>query len=150
MQFWQVFKYIHILAVITAVGANATYQFWYRQAGRDKERLVWVIENVRRLDRQVANPAYLVLLVAGIGIVLTGPFTFSAFWVAASIVLYIVVAALGGALYAPAIRRQLAAAEADPTSAEYESATRQSRLIGVIVLLIVLVIVALMVFKPTP
>jgi uncharacterized membrane protein len=150
MQLWQVFKYIHILAVITAVGANATYQFWYSRAGRDKERLVWVIESVRQLDRRVANPAYLVLLVAGIGIVLTGPFTFQAFWVSSAIVLYIVVAALGGALYAPAIRRQLAAAEADPTSPEYDRATRQSRLLGGLVLLIVLLIVALMVFKPTP
>jgi uncharacterized membrane protein len=150
MQLWQVFKYIHILAVITAVGANATYQFWYSRAGRDKDRLVWVIDNVRQLDRRVANPAYLVLLVAGIGIVLTGPFTFSAFWVASAIVLYIVVAAIGGALYAPAMRRQRALAEADPTSAEYDAATRRTRLLGGLALLIVIVIVGLMVFKPTP
>ncbi len=149
MQIYLVFLVIHVLAVISAVGANATYQFWYSRAGRDRDKLVWVIESVRLLDRRIANPSYIVVLVAGVAMVLTGPFSFEATWIAASIVLYIVVAAIGALLYAPAMRRMQALAEADPTSAEYDAAARRSRMLGGLAMLLVLVIVVLMVVKPT-
>ncbi|HEY5629735.1 MAG TPA: DUF2269 family protein [Candidatus Limnocylindrales bacterium] len=149
MQIWLVFKLIHILAVISAVGANATYQFWYSRAGRDPSRLVWVIENIRILDRRIANPSYIVALLAGIATVITGSFSFQSLWIAASIGLYVLVAIVGIAFYAPVMRRQQALAAADPTSAEYDAAARRSRMLGGLATGLVLVIVVLMVFKPT-
>jgi uncharacterized membrane protein len=149
MQISVLFRLVHILAVISAVGANATYQFWYSRAGRDKDRLVWVIENVRLLDRRIANPSYIVVLIAGVGLVLTGGFSFESLWVAASIALYIAVAVIGAVLYAPAMRRQQALAEADPSTPEYEAAARRSRMLGGLATGLVLVIVVLMVVKPT-
>jgi uncharacterized membrane protein len=149
MQISVLFRLVHILAVISAVGANATYQFWYSRAGRDKDRLVWVIENVRLLDRRIANPSYIVVLIAGVGLVLTGGFSFESLWVAASIALYIAVAVIGAVLYAPAVRRQQALAEADPSTPEYEAAARRSRMLGGLATGLVLVIVVLMVVKPT-
>jgi uncharacterized membrane protein len=148
MQISVLFKLIHILAVISAVGANATYQFWYSRAGRDKDKLVWTIENVRLLDRRIANPSYIIALVAGILTVITGSFSFESLWISLSIVLY-VVAVIGMALYAPAMRRQQALAEADPTTAEYAAAANRSRILGGVATLLVLVIVVLMVVKPT-
>ena len=150
MQIWIVFKFIHILSVITAVGANLTYQFWYARAGKSPEQLVWVIANVRALDRRVANPAYIIAAIAGAGIILTGsPYTFTMLWVALSIVIYIVIAALGGAVYAPAMRRQAALAERAPASPEYAAAARRSRMLGMIASGLVLLIICLMVFQPT-
>jgi uncharacterized membrane protein len=143
------FRLVHILAVISAVGANATYQFWYSRAGRDKDKLVWVIENIRLLDRRIANPSYIVVLVAGVGLVLTGGFSFESLWVAASIALYVVVAVIGATLYAPAMRRQQALAAIDPTTPEYDAAARRSRMLGGLATGLVLVIVVLMVVKPT-
>ena len=149
MQISVLFKLVHILAVITAVGANATYQFWYARAGRDKDRLVWVIENVRLLDRRIANPSYGIAFVAGAATVVTGGFSFESLWVAASIVIFIIVAIIGSVLYAPAIRRQQALAQVDPTTPEYGAAARRSRMLGGIATGLVLVIVVLMVVKPT-
>jgi uncharacterized membrane protein len=149
MQIWLVFKLVHILAVISAVGANATYQFWYSRAGRDSARLVWVIESIRILDRRVANPSYIVALLAGIATVITGSFSFQSLWIGASIGLYVLVAVLGIALYAPAMRRQQALAAADPTSSDYEAAAKRSRMLGGLATGLVFVIVMLMVFKPT-
>lgn len=149
MQVWLVFKFVHILAVISAVGANATYQFWYSRAGRDPARLVWVIESIRVLDRRIANPSYIVAFLAGIATVVTGGFSFQSLWIAASIGLYVLVAVIGIALYAPTMRRQLALAAADPTSADYEAVARRSRMLGGLAIGLVLVIVVLMVFKPT-
>ena len=146
---WEVLKLVHILAVVVALGSNFTYLFWQRRAGGDRDRLVFVLENIGRLDRRVANPAYIVALLAGIGIVLTGPFSFESLWISASIVLYVVVAVLGIAVYAPLARRQLAAASADPTSTEYADLARRSMLLGSLTIGLVVVIVALMVLKPT-
>lgn len=141
-------KLVHVLAAITAVGSNLTYAFWLRQAGRDRTRLVWTIETIHRLEMRVANPAYAVLFVTGVLMVAGGLYSFETGWIATAIVLYVAVAILGITLYAPAIRRQLAAAEADPTSAAYEAAERRSTLLGVVTVAIVLVIVFLMVVKP--
>jgi uncharacterized membrane protein len=92
------------------------------------DRLVFML-GVSVVGRRVANPAYIVALLAGIGIVLTGPFSFESLWISASIVLYVVVAVLGIAVYAPLARRQLAAASADPTSTEYADLARRSMLL---------------------
>lgn len=149
MQPWQILKLVHILSVIVALGANLTYACWLARAGRDPDRLVFVIESIGRLDRRIANPAYIVAFLAGAGIVLTGPFSFGTLWVGAAIVLYVLVALLGITVYAPAVRLQLALARTDPASPEYGTAARRSRLIGLGVTGLVVVIVALMVLKPT-
>jgi uncharacterized membrane protein len=141
-------KFIHVLAAIIAVGSNLTYAFWLRGAGRDRDRLVWAIQTIHRLDTRVANPAYGVLLVTGILMVLGGLFSFQTGWLATAIVLYVLVAIVGIALYAPAIRRQLAEAERDPTSSAYGVAERRSNALGLVTTAIVLVIVFLMVVKP--
>ena len=148
MEPWQVFKVVHILAVIVALGANFTYAFWLAQAGRDADRLVFVIESVRRLDRRVANPAYIVAAIAGLAIVATGPYRISAPWIVAAIVLYLLVAILGISVYGPAVRAQLSLARTDPASDAYGQAARRSQLLGLVVTAIVLVIVALMILKP--
>lgn len=142
-------KVVHILSVIAALGANATYLFWYSRAGRDPERLVWVIDSVRALDRRVANPAYLLALLSGAAMVLTGGFSFESLWIALSIALYILVALIAIALYAPAMRRQRVLALADPASPEYDAVARRARGLWALALVLVIAIVVLMVTKPT-
>lgn len=143
-----ILKLIHILAALTAVGANLTYTFWIRRAGTDRDRLVWTIEGVRRLDNTIATPAYVVVLITGILMVLGGLFSFETGWIMAAIGLYVAVVIVAIALYAPALRRQLAEAEADPTSGAYRAAASRSNLYGLATLLAVLAIIFLMVAKP--
>ncbi len=143
-----ILKLIHVLSAIVAVGANVTYAIWLRAAGRDQARLVYTIETVRYLDIRVANPAYGVLLVTGVLMVLAGQYSFETGWIAAAIALYVLVALLGLFAFAPTIRRQLAEAEQDPTSEAYEMAARRSNRLGLLTIGIVLVIVVLMVTKP--
>ena len=114
-------KLLHILSVIVAVGANVTYQAWLSYAGRDSTRLVFAIEGVRQLDRRIANPAYILVLLSGILMLLTGQYSVDAGWVRLGFVLYVLVAIIGIAVFAPAIRRQLSLAASAPTSPEYEA-----------------------------
>lgn len=143
-----ILKLVHVLAAIVAVGANVTYAFWLRAAGREQARLVFVIETVRTLDNRIANPAYGVLLITGVLMVMAGQYSFETGWLALAIALYVIVALLGIFAFAPAIRRQLAEAERDPDSAAYQAAARRSSRLGWLTTATVLVIVALMVLKP--
>jgi uncharacterized membrane protein len=139
---------IHVLAAITAVGANLTYAIWFRAAGTDQDRLVFVIRTVRAIDSRLANPAYIVLLITGVLMVLSGAYSFTTGWILAAIGLYIAVAVIGIAAFGPAIRRQLVEAERDVTSPAYQAAARLSTTLGLITTVLVLLIVVLMVTKP--
>ena len=142
-------KVIHVIAAITAVGANLTYAFWLRRAGTDdRARRVFAIDSIRRLDNRIATPAYIVLLITGVGMVLSGAFSFSTGWIQVAIALYVVAVLIGVFLYAPVIKRQLAEAEKDPASAEYRALASRSALYGVVEVVITLTIVFLMVAKP--
>ena len=143
-----VLKLVHVLAAIVAVGANVSYGFWLRLAGRDRDRLRFAIEGIRWLDRRIANPMYVVVLVTGVVMVLAGAYSFETGWIAASIALYVLVAIVGIVLFAPAIRRQLAEAERDPTSPAYAAAAARTTQLGLATTAAVFVIVALMVTKP--
>jgi uncharacterized membrane protein len=148
MEAWVLFKYLHILAVVTALGANLTYQFWLARAKASPGELVFVLESISRLDRRVANPAYITAAVAGVAVVLTGPYGFEAPWILSAIALYVLVAVLGITVYAPAARAQLDLARREPDSPAYAAAARRTVALGVAVTAIVLVIVWLMVAKP--
>jgi len=141
-------KIIHVFAAITAVGANLTYTYWLRYAGQDRDRLAWTLKGISRLDNFIATPAYIVLFITGFLMVIAGAFSFQTGWIVAAIALYVVVVVVGVAFYAPTLRRQIAEAEADPTSPAYASVARRTNMFGVITTVVVLVIVVLMVAKP--
>jgi hypothetical protein len=81
--------------------------------------------------------------------VLVGDLGFSTLWIATSITLFIVVGAYAGIFFAPAVRRQLAAATGDAPAAEYTAAARRTTLTGTITMVLVGAIVFMMVMKPT-
>jgi uncharacterized membrane protein len=141
-------KFVHVVSAIVAVGANVTYAFWLRRAGRDPDKLPWTIRGIQTLDNRIANPAYILLLITGVLMVVGGAFSFQTGWIAAALVLYVALVLVGIFVYSPTVRRQLAEAERDPSSPEYAAIERRSTLLGVVTLVIVLVIVALMVTKP--
>ena len=145
----ELFKFLHILAVVTALGANLTYAYWLGRAGRDRQQLVFVIESVRRLDRRIANPAYIVAAIAGVGLVVTGGYSFSSSWLVTAIGIYALIAIAGITIYRPAMRTQLALARSAPESDAYGVAARRSRVVGIVVTVGVLAIMGLMVVKPT-
>ena len=141
-------KVVHILAAIVAVGSNVTYAYWLRRAGMDRDRLIYTIEGIQRLDNRIANPAYILVLLTGLGMVFAGAFSFTTGWIVAAIALYVALVIVGIAFFSPAIKRQLGEAQRDPTSSAYAAAAARSNLFGVATLVVVLVIVFLMVTKP--
>ena len=141
-------KLLHILSAVVAVGANLTYAFWIRRAERDPQHLAWVIGTIRRLDNRIATPSYVVVLITGLLMVFGGYFSFGMSWIQLAIALYVLVVIVAITAFAPAFRRQLAAAERDPAAPEYRELARRSMLLTWLTIGIVVVIVYLMVFKP--
>lgn len=141
-------KLVHIVAAMLAVGTNATAVFWLRAGGRDPERLRFAISGIRRLDRKVAIPAFGVLFLTGITMVLLGLYDFTQGWILLAIVLYLGLAVAGMTIMGPALKRVIAEAERDPDSEAFERAKRTSTRYTLGSLGVLLVIVSLMVIKP--
>jgi uncharacterized membrane protein len=112
--------------------------------------MAFALKGVKFLDDRIANPAYGVLLVTGLLMVFLGPYKITALWIIIALVLYAALVVLAIFFYTPALREQVKLAEAgDTTSAEFSRLAARSQLLGQVLGVTVLVILAMMVFKPT-
>jgi uncharacterized membrane protein len=145
-----ILKFIHIFMAIVAVGFNISYSIWIPRAARDPEHLKFALQGVRFLDRRFANPGYALLLLTGLGMLYFGNIPLTTFWIAAALVLYVAAIVVGIVFFAPVFRRQVAALDAGgPTSPEFMRLSRQSTMLGIVTGIIVILILVMMVFKPT-
>ena len=141
-------KLIHVLLATIAVGFNASYGIWLSRAAREPEHELHVLRGIRTLDR-FANPAYALLLVTGLWMVIISPITLTTFWIAAALVLYALVLILGLGVYTPTLRRQIRVLETEGAqSDQYQWLSRRGTIVGIVLAVLVIVIVGLMVLKP--
>jgi uncharacterized membrane protein len=142
-------RFLHVLSAVVAVGTNLTYRVLLARAHREPAHLGHVLETIRVLDRRVAMPGYAVVLVTGLLLVWMGPATITTSWVLASLVVFVVVAVIGAAALAPAMRamRQHVAAGGHETPEYRRAQVRAYRLIAVATALVV-IILYFMVAKP--
>jgi hypothetical protein len=144
-------KFLHVLLAIIAVGFNATYGVWLARVAREPvPTQSFVLRGIKRLDDWFANPAYVLLAVTGVTMVLLGELRFTTFWIAGGIVLWAIAVALGFFVYTPTLRNQIHALEtAGPESDDYKGYAANARFVGILLAVIVVVIVLFMVTKPT-
>jgi uncharacterized membrane protein len=144
------FKFLHVLLAIVAVGFNASYGILLSRATKEPEHEGHVLATVKVLDDRFANPAYALLLVTGLTMVWVGDVDLTQFWLAAALVLYALLVVLGLAVYSPTLRAQIRAYEASgAASDEFRRLSTRGTVVGAILALVVIVIVFLMVTKPT-
>jgi uncharacterized membrane protein len=144
-------KYVHVLMAIVAVGFNASYAIWLRRVARAPEHQSYVLRGVKILDDRFANPAYGVLLLTGLLMVFTTPgLRLTTFWILLALILFAVTVVLAAAVYTPTLRKQIEALESEgPQSPRYQALARRQAVSGIVLGVIVVVIVFLMVTKPT-
>jgi uncharacterized membrane protein len=146
---YNIVKFFHILLVITAVGSNITYGIWQGRTGNDPEHESYVLRGIKFLDDRVANPAYLLVLVTGLTMA-WWHWSYTVHWIAAAIVLYVIMFLFGLAVYSPALTRQIETLERDGSqSAAYRSAALRATTFGIAVMVPILAILFLMVVKPS-
>jgi uncharacterized membrane protein len=142
-------KYIHILSAIVAVGFNISYAVWIVRARSNPANMTFALKGIKFLDDRIANPAYGVLLLTGILMVILLPYPITTFWIDVALVLYAVLIVLAIGFYTPSLRDQIKLAESgDTTSAEFMRLAQRGQIVGQALAVIVLVILAMMVFKP--
>jgi uncharacterized membrane protein len=144
-------KLVHVLSAILAVGTNVTYFVWLAvMKGRSQPEQSFALQTIKRLDRLLANPAYILLPITGVAMVLVGDLGFTTFWIAVAIGLYVLVGVFAGALFVPALRILTGIVDGEgPASAAYPAAARRTATRGMLTMLPVAGILYLMVLKPT-
>lgn len=142
-------KLAHVFLAILTFGSNLSYPLWRAMGERDPQHLAFVIRGIKWIDRHVTNPAYLLLFVTGGALALLLELPLTRAWLWLGVGLYVVALGLGYFVYAPVVRRELAALERggvrDP---DYRRWRARSNALGVVTSMIVLTILVLMVMKP--
>jgi uncharacterized membrane protein len=142
-------KWLHVLSAIVAVGANATYGIWLSRASRETENLPFTLKSIKLLDDRVANPAYGLLLITGLGMAFNAPLSLTTPWLLTSLVLYGVLVLVGLLGYTPVLRRQIRLLESEGfQSPAYQAQSRRGTIIGILLAVLAIGIVFLMVVKP--
>jgi uncharacterized membrane protein len=148
-----VLKFVHVLCAILAVGFNATYGLILgraRRGGLDGREMAFALKTVKIMDDRVANPCYFLLGITGVTMVLRQGYPWSYMWIHGSLALLVVVAVVGLAFYTPTLRRQIEVLETRGASdPEFASLSTRGAILGGILGVLVLVIVGLMVYKPS-
>jgi uncharacterized membrane protein len=143
-----VLNFVHVVLAIVAVGFNASYGVWLARARHDPEHLGHTLRGVKFLDDWFANPSYVLLLLTGLAMAHFGRIPLTTFWIAASLVLWLVAAGIGVGLYSPALRAQIRAVDAHgPTAPEALRLGRRATVIGILNVVPIVLILVLMVFK---
>src|SRR5919106_3847876 len=150
MSAFEIVKFLHILFAIIAVGFNASYGVWLARAGRQPDHEGHVLRGIKALDDRFANPAYGLLLVTGLIMIGISGVRITDFWIAASLALYALVVVVGAGFYTPTLRRQIEVLDVQgPRSPDFQRLSTRSRVIGIGLAVPTLIIVFLMVTKPT-
>jgi len=146
---WQgILEALHVLAAITAVGANLTYAVWNLRGDAQREHLGFVLRGIKFIDDRIANPAYGVLLVTG----LLQAFLYYSItdkFALIGLALFVVVAVVAAAGYSPLLNRQIALLDSKGADdAEYKSVANRAAGLGMFMGVLVVAIVFIMVFEP--
>lgn len=151
MSLYEVLKFIHILAAITWVGTSIEQQLVGNRAtsSRDPRRIAHFVDEAEWVGLRIMTPAAIVVVAAGIAMVIESGWNFSDTWILIAIGLFIVTS-LNGMLYLNPQSKKLKLAIADRGLDDQGvlSSVKTVTLASRIDLLVLVLVVADMVFKP--
>ena len=157
--FFDVVKFAHVAAVVTAWGVTFAYPVLQRAAERqDPRALPYYWRTVTRVGMVIIAPGAFLILATGIVMVIdSDAFGFGDLFVTVGLAAIILLIAFGPLFFTPAKRKLAEAAERDIAAAgagavqlgeDYQAASRRYALVGNLNGLIVLVAIFFMVVKP--
>jgi uncharacterized membrane protein len=145
--------FIHVLAVVLAFGPTFGYGIFFSVLPKYPRATPAVIEGVQRVDRYLVDPGSIVVLLAGIYMLVDGPWDGSESWITIGFVAIIALLGLQHGFFHPQTRKAKELAErdlksGDALSAEFEEVSRRLASVGTIAGLIVVVTIFFMTVKP--
>jgi uncharacterized membrane protein len=150
VELYTIIKYVHVVLAIVAIGFNASYGIWLNRAAKEPEHMAWALRGIKILDDRFANPAYALLLVTGLAMVVVGDIPLTSFWISTALGIYVVLVLVAILVFTPTLKKQIALAEAGRAgSDEFGQLGKRAGIVGGLLAVMVLVIEFLMVTKPT-
>jgi len=145
--------FIHIVAVVLTFGPTFGYGFLFSVLPRYPRAAPGLIEGMQKIDRYLITPGMAVILLAGIYLLVEGPWDGSETFVAVGFVAIVALLGLQHGFFRPqeAKARELAERDlevGDSLSAEFEEVSRRLGIVGPIAGLIVVVTIFFMTVKP--
>lgn len=142
-------KWLHILAAVTAVGANITYGVWISRGSRHPESLPFTLSGIKLIDDRIANPAYGLLLITGLLMVYVARLSLTQPWLLTALILYALLVLVGLLGYTPTLKRQIRLLESKgATSSGYQAIASRGTVLGILLAILAVAIIFLMVVKP--
>ena len=150
---YNVSVWIHVTAVVVGFGATFAEALMFPLAMKmDERHLPYVHRLGIAINRYLANPALLVIVVTGIYQVSKGDWSFGSFWISATFAIAVVLGALLGSYFIPTDKKLAVMAERDLAagglSGEYRRLARREGQIGTLTGVLIVVAIFLMVTKP--
>ena len=144
-------KLVHIISVSVWIGGEIMLGILFERAqrSRDEGTLRGLLSQGDFIGKAVFNPAGIITLGAGIWLGIEGDYDFGEAWISMGFVGIAVGAILGMAFYPRVFNRGLAGIEVGGIDgSETRASLKSLRLVSTIELLLLLVVVWAMVFKP--
>jgi hypothetical protein len=150
--------FLHVTAVVVGFGATFAEAVMFPVAMRlDNRHLPYVHTLQLAINRRLATPALVVVLITGVYQTSDGDWSFGAFWISATFAIVIALGGLLGAYFVPTDRRlgamvarEIAEAGDGPVtlSDDYRRQARTEGIVGSVTGVLIILAIFLMVTKP--
>lgn len=161
MNTWSgIFLFLHIGSVIVAFGPTIAFPFFAARAANEPMHGNFVLRATEFVSNRVVEPVAVVVFLTGVGLIVTlGYNPLERLWLAAAIVLFLITFTYANVVQARIVRRMVAMTSAPPPlGAEagaggpppgFQALGAKAARGGQFMALMLFLILALMVFKPT-
>jgi uncharacterized membrane protein len=150
---YNVSVWIHVTAVVVGFGATFAEAVMFPVAMQmDERHLPYVHRLGVAINRRLANPALLVIVVTGVYQVAKGDWRFGSFWIVGTLVIAVMLGGLLGSYFIPTDKKLGAMAKrelaAGGLSDEYRRLAKREAQVGTLAGILIVVAIFLMVTKP--
>jgi uncharacterized membrane protein len=150
---YKIALFLHILAVVLAFGPTFGYALFFSVAPQYPRATPAILTGVQKCDRYLVNPGMIVLLLAGIYLLIDGPWETGDAFISLGFLAIIVLFGLQHAFFQPKVREAKALAErdlksGDTLSDEFVALGDRIGKVGTLAGLIVVVAIFFMSYKP--
>lgn len=150
---YKVALFLHILAVVLAFGPTFGYAFFFSVVPKYPRAAPAILAGVQKVDRYLVNPGMIVLLLAGIYLLVDGPWETSDVFISIGFLAIIVLFGLQHAFFQPRVREMKALAERDLKAGdtlgdEFVAISDRVGKVGTLAGLVVVVAIFFMAYKP--
>ena len=150
---FQLWMFLHILGAIAAFGFGFYAPIFGMASAKEPQHSNWFSRASKRISNIIIVPFAILMFITGALLVESGGVEWSTRWLSVAMLLYVIALVIVFALQRPALNKVIALTAEPPgpdgPPTELLKNVGRMKMYGIALLLLMLVILALMVFKPT-